>query len=159
MGTRYVGTPLGEAVLTSTHNLCFLSRNKKNNVYPCKPQFYYINVGFKESKLYRYVFVMETVRFRNTVLKGPGNKFWSSPSKYKNSENSECLIYIFKMINKVTIVNILTNYTKAFLKNMSAISNLLKGKINFIRCLMWQYKIYNHSIEINRSFQTNQEQY
>ena len=24
----------------------FLSRNKKNNVYPCKPQFYYINVRF-----------------------------------------------------------------------------------------------------------------
>ena len=36
----------------------FLSRNKKNNVYPCKPQFYYIKVGFKGSKLYRYVFVM-----------------------------------------------------------------------------------------------------
>ena len=35
-----------------------LSRNKKNNVYPCKPQFYYIKVGFKGSKLYRYVFVM-----------------------------------------------------------------------------------------------------
>ena len=25
----------------------FLSWNKKNNVYPCKPQFYYIKVGFK----------------------------------------------------------------------------------------------------------------
>ena len=25
----------------------FLSRNKKNNVYPCKPQFYYVKVGFK----------------------------------------------------------------------------------------------------------------
>ena len=25
----------------------FLSRNKKNNVDPCKPQFYYIKVGFK----------------------------------------------------------------------------------------------------------------
>ena len=25
----------------------FLSRNKKNNVYPCKPLFYYIKVGFK----------------------------------------------------------------------------------------------------------------
>ena len=25
----------------------FLSRSKKNNVYPCKPQFYYIKVGFK----------------------------------------------------------------------------------------------------------------
>ena len=24
----------------------FLSRNTKNNVYPCKPQFYYIKVGF-----------------------------------------------------------------------------------------------------------------
>ena len=24
-----------------------LSRNKKNNVYPCKPQFYYIKVRFK----------------------------------------------------------------------------------------------------------------
>ena len=37
----------------------FLSRNKKNNVYPSKPQFYNIKVGFKGgSKLYRYVFVM-----------------------------------------------------------------------------------------------------
>ena len=29
----------------------FLSRNKKNNVYPCKPQFYYVNVGFKGVKI------------------------------------------------------------------------------------------------------------
>ena len=36
----------------------FLSRNKKNNVYPCKHQFYNIIVGFKGSKLYRHVFVM-----------------------------------------------------------------------------------------------------
>ena len=52
----------------STHNLCFssneypqsmfLSRNKKKNVYPCKPQFYYIKVGFNGSALYRHVFVM-----------------------------------------------------------------------------------------------------
>ena len=27
----------------------FLSRNKKNNIYPCKPQFYYIKVRFKGS--------------------------------------------------------------------------------------------------------------
>ena len=25
----------------------FLSRNKKNTVYPCKPQFCYIKVGFE----------------------------------------------------------------------------------------------------------------
>ena len=29
----------------------FLSRNKKNNVYPCKPQFYYEKVGFKGVKI------------------------------------------------------------------------------------------------------------
>ena len=29
----------------------FLSRNKKNNVYPCKPQFYYKKVGFKGVKI------------------------------------------------------------------------------------------------------------
>ena len=28
-----------------------LSRNKKINVYPCKPQFYYIKVGFKGVKI------------------------------------------------------------------------------------------------------------
>ena len=37
----------------------FLSRNTKNNVYPCIPQFYFIKVRFKErSKLYRCGFVM-----------------------------------------------------------------------------------------------------
>ena len=29
-----------------------LSRNKKNNVYPCKPQFFYIKVGFKGGQNY-----------------------------------------------------------------------------------------------------------
>ena len=34
------------------------SRIKKNNVYLCKPQFYYIKVGLRGSKLHRHVFVM-----------------------------------------------------------------------------------------------------
>ena len=29
----------------------FWSRNMKNNVYPCKPQFYYVKVGFKGVKI------------------------------------------------------------------------------------------------------------
>ena len=29
----------------------FLSRNKKNNVYRCKPQFYYVKVVFKGVKI------------------------------------------------------------------------------------------------------------
>ena len=40
-----------------------LSRNKKNNVYPCKPPFYYIKVGFKGSTLYKRVFVMSQDSF------------------------------------------------------------------------------------------------
>ena len=35
-----------EAVLTSTHNLCFRAKIRKI-VYPCKYQFYYIKVGCK----------------------------------------------------------------------------------------------------------------
>ena len=42
----------------------FLSRDKKKNVYPCKPQFYCIKVGFKGSKLYRHVFVMYEEQIR-----------------------------------------------------------------------------------------------
>ena len=37
----------------------FLRRNKKNNVFPCKPQFYSIKVRFDRwPKWYGYVFVM-----------------------------------------------------------------------------------------------------
>ena len=35
-----------EPPLTSTHNLCFRAEIRKN-VYPCKPQFFYIKVGCK----------------------------------------------------------------------------------------------------------------
>ena len=33
------------------HNICFRAKIKKNNVYPCKPQFYYIKEGFKGVKI------------------------------------------------------------------------------------------------------------
>ena len=33
-----------------------LSGKKKNNVYPCKPQFYYIKVGFKGVKIIKACF-------------------------------------------------------------------------------------------------------
>ena len=34
----------------------FLSRNKKNNAYPCKPQLYCIKVGFKGIKIIKAYF-------------------------------------------------------------------------------------------------------
>ena len=39
--------PPQQAILTSTYNLRFLSRDKKNNVYLCTSQFYYIKVCWK----------------------------------------------------------------------------------------------------------------
>ena len=44
MGTRL--NRLIVAVIMSTHNLCLRAKIRKN-VYPCKPQFYYIKVGCK----------------------------------------------------------------------------------------------------------------
>ena len=43
--TQIVGTRRGGS--NEYPQSMFLSRNKKNNVYPCKPQFYYIKVAFK----------------------------------------------------------------------------------------------------------------
>ena len=37
----------------------FSSKNKKIDVYPCKPPFYYIKLEFKRVKLYRHVFEMK----------------------------------------------------------------------------------------------------
>ena len=48
----------------------FLSRNKKNNVYPCKPQFYYIKVGFKGVKIIQVCFCDDLI-WVNTVRPGP----------------------------------------------------------------------------------------
>ena len=48
---RYSLEPPRRGGSNEYHNLCFWSRNKKNNVYPCKPQFYYIKVGFKGVKI------------------------------------------------------------------------------------------------------------
>ena len=39
-----------------THNLCFRAKNKKKNVYPCKPKFYYNKVGCKGGLHYTGVF-------------------------------------------------------------------------------------------------------
>ena len=45
-----------------------LSRNKKNNVYPSKPQFYYIKMGFEGSISYRHVFVMRYIGQRHCII-------------------------------------------------------------------------------------------
>ena len=53
----------------------YLSINKKNNVNPSIPQFYYIKVGLKGPKLYRHVFVMGKVmgKVNHTALEAKQN--------------------------------------------------------------------------------------
>ena len=48
-----------EAVLTSTHDLCFRAKISKN-AYPCKPKFYYIKWGVRGCTLHGHVFMMRT---------------------------------------------------------------------------------------------------
>ena len=50
----------------------FLSRNKKNNVYPCKPQYYYIKVGFKVVKIIQVCFRDESPKL---ILVSPFDDF------------------------------------------------------------------------------------
>ena len=47
---RYSLEPLWRGGSNEYPQSMFLSRNKKINVYPCKPQFYCIKVGFKGVK-------------------------------------------------------------------------------------------------------------
>ena len=48
----------------------FLSRNKKNNVYPCKPQCYYIKMGFKGVKIKKACFLDEYMLLNKTPVPG-----------------------------------------------------------------------------------------
>ena len=59
----------------------FLSRNKKNHEYPCKPQVYYIKVGLRGSKLYKRVFVMKMKKKKKKI----NNKQRSKLGSYNNS--------------------------------------------------------------------------
>ena len=47
----YLGEPPRRGGNNEYSKSMYLSRNKKNNAYPCKPQFYSIKVGFKGVKI------------------------------------------------------------------------------------------------------------
>ena len=68
MGTRY--NRLDEAVLTSTHNLCFWTKIRKTMCTPVNPSFTIYKWGLRVSKLYRHVFVMLTPTVVKLILKG-----------------------------------------------------------------------------------------
>ena len=76
----------------------FLSRNKKNNVYPYKPQFYYIKVGFTGVKIYRRVFVM-ILSFTRHLLGVHAYVFYFL-FFFKNGSRIEPCIVLTEVLNK-----------------------------------------------------------
>ena len=53
---------LGEAVLTSTHNLCFGGKIRKIGI-PYNPHFFYIKAGLRGHTLHGHVFMMSCFVF------------------------------------------------------------------------------------------------
>ena len=78
-----------EPVLTTTHNLCFRAKIKKN-VYPCKPQFYYTEVGCKGVYITRTCF----------------HDVWNYPHMdhvHEKADLKRCETFAFKYILKFTL--------------------------------------------------------
>ena len=78
----------------------FLSRNKKNNVYPCKPQFYYIKVGFKGVKII-------LACFRDEILDQPPYN-GSNPLRTKILKLFIPLHIFLRPIMTLTLTNVYT---------------------------------------------------
>ena len=80
----------------------FLSKNKKNNVYPCKPQFYCIKVGFKEVKTIQACFCDEIKSLMLITLHSivrSCKQILQTQSMYKTS--------VFKNIVTISILHLL----------------------------------------------------
>ena len=65
----------------------FLSRNKKNNVYPCIPKFYYIKVGFKGEACFRDEMFTAVTRHFTPASCSEVSKSWEKDASGKNFSN------------------------------------------------------------------------
>ena len=75
----------------------FSSRNKKNTVYPCIPEFYYIKVGFKEIKIIKVRFHDDFARLSPEVIKLFARSIQPSMNPANKSEITyKCKFFIAK---------------------------------------------------------------
>ena len=72
MGTYY--NRIDEAVLMSTHNLCFGAKIRNNRHTPAYPKFHYINVEFKGVFIARTCFPDGIENFKRTYIRGIFNR-------------------------------------------------------------------------------------
>ena len=72
----------------------FLIRNKKYNAYPCKPQFYYIKVGFKGVKIITVCFPDAYYVCRQTKQTWC-NKYGKTQQRAQSRKTiSQCIKYV-----------------------------------------------------------------
>ena len=82
----------------------FLSRNKKNNVYPCKPQFYNIKVGFKGGQNYIGMFLWWCTFSHSVALITLNVEFQRSKQTAMREPSRTCnLILIFYIQHKCLV--------------------------------------------------------
>ena len=75
----------------STHNLCFRAKIRKN-VYPCKPQFYYIKVGCKGVVITRACLYDAFFGHKQSISDNAIDKFLSLPCKQHKHQNGVALV-------------------------------------------------------------------
>ena len=95
----------------------FFSRNKKNNVYTCKPQFYYIKVGFNGVKIIQACF--RNVNHIRHKYFSPRNKCLGNLASYVFQCGRRSQYVLFDMLNKYSIAQIAGNTFILHLKKKS----------------------------------------
>ena len=110
----------------------FLSRNKKINVYPCKPQFYHMKVGFKGGQNYIGVFSWCLIDISLFVLLWLKNYIYNRLSLSRSPRDSLKYFDIHTSIYQISRTEEKINRTTTFHKR---ICNLIRE----VRDIYWKY--------------------
>ena len=98
----------GYTLEPSTHNLCFRAKIREN-VYPCKPQFYYIKVWFKGVLITRACLHDENRHFRMSIINDYSRikKKYYYPSKDCNPQFYYVKLWLegeFKLLYRPSVI-------------------------------------------------------
>ena len=115
-----------------------LSRNKKNNVYPCKPQFYYIKVGLKGVKI--IYFRAAQSFFMMVLLYGP--------DPFSNNSNNSVLPLLQSNLF-ITTLDITTKFVITIIWWNETIIEMWLLSRNYARtlCLILQETCFGYLLE------------
>ena len=128
-------------VLTSPCNLCIWAEIRKNNVYPCKLQFYYIKVGFQGSQNYigmfswciPFVWVQHFWGLPLTHCSRETRKRITGKHCRTRSDTAECGVWSGSPLFATSIshfsLGLCNSYSRTYLKLKLDSSNIYCGRI------------------------------